>query len=285
MIELPDVPMARRIAPIFHRTYPVADLPPELRENVAVTERLHPDWEHRLYDDQAIEEFIAEHYGRKVLDLYASISPSCGAARADLFRYLVVYRFGGVYLDIKSRATRHLGSLIASSDKMILSHWDNLEGESHEGWGICAELGYRYPGEFQQWHIIAVAGHPYLRAAIEAVLTKIRDYSALRDGVGKPAVIRVTGPIAYTLALQPLLRSEMHRTVRVKQDLGLEYSFYPAGFTHVQHFPSHYTRSKERLVRPSNFIEAAAFPLMRAVHPAYDTARRVVWRLQRVWAC
>ena len=158
----------------------------------------------------------------------------------------------------------------------------NLKGEAHEGWGICPELGYRYPGELQQWHIIAVAGHPYLRAVIEAVLTRIRHYSTLRDGVGKLAVVRVTGPIAYTQAIEPLMCSRRHRIVSASRDLGLKYSFDSTGVEHVRHFATHYSRSTDRMVRPRNRMEAAAFPMMRLLHPYYDKAGRGLSRLQRM---
>ena len=50
--------------------------------------------------------YIRREYGESILSCYLRIDPVYGAARADLFRYLLLYRTGGVYLDIKSAARR-----------------------------------------------------------------------------------------------------------------------------------------------------------------------------------
>ena len=47
-------------------------------------------------------------------------------------------------------------------------------------------------------------GHPFLKAVIEMVLRNTRTYTPL-DGFAKFAILRVTGPITYTLAIVPLL--------------------------------------------------------------------------------
>lgn len=62
----------------------------------------NPGWEHRLYNSAKAERFIADHYGVGTLAAYLRIGPEYGAARADLLRYLVIYKHGGVYLDLQS---------------------------------------------------------------------------------------------------------------------------------------------------------------------------------------
>ena len=97
---------------ILHQTYHAADLPEPLRKNVEQLKQANPGWEYRFYDDAAIERFIAGTYGQRILGYYRRINPEYGAARADLFRYLLIYAVGGVYLDIKSRATQPLDVLL-----------------------------------------------------------------------------------------------------------------------------------------------------------------------------
>ena len=76
-------------------------------------------------------------------------------------------------------------------------------GEPFEGWGLHPECGPY--GEYQQWHIIAAPQHAFLRATISAVMWNIDNYSIEHHGVGKPGVLRTTGPIAYTKAITPLV--------------------------------------------------------------------------------
>ena len=110
--------------------------------------------------------------------------------------------------------------MIRPSDTYILSHWRNAPGEPFEGWGLHPECGPY--GEYQQWHIIAAPQHAFLRATISAVMWNIDNYSIEHHGVGKPGVLRTTGPIAYTKAITPLVDRYEHRLVDI-ESLGFVY--------------------------------------------------------------
>jgi mannosyltransferase OCH1-like enzyme len=237
--------MSDAIPKVIHQTYPVkAGLAADLSENINHTRALNPQWQYRLYDDADIEVFIVEYYGAAVLDCYRKINPDYGAARADLFRYLLIYALGGVYLDIKARVAQPFEDVITGSDRFILSQWDNDPQGSHPGWGVHPDLADVDGGEYQQWHIIAVAGHPYLKAVIEAVLNNIESYSAFKQGVGRLGVLRVTGPIAYTRAIESVKSMGVARVVDIYADFGIEYSIYQgldSQKTHGVFFKKHYT--------------------------------------------
>lgn len=69
-------------------------------------------------------------------------------------------------------------------------------------------------GEYQQWWIACVARHPFLRAVIDACVAGIAAYRFDASDTwtfGKSGVLRLTGPIASTLAIHPLLRKHKHR--------------------------------------------------------------------------
>ena len=215
-------------------------LPPLLQQNIEHIRTINKGWSHRLFDDAEIEAFIEGTYGQDVLALYRRIEPLYGAARADLFRYLLIYETGGVYLDIKSSTERALNSVLRESDEFILSHWSDRPGHRHFGWGRHPELGPR--GEYQNWHIIAAPKHPFLRSVIDRVLDNIRHYNPARSGVGKMAVLRVTGPIAYTQAIDATRLESAHRFVEAEA-LGLRYSVLETSTDPLAHelaFEKHY---------------------------------------------
>lgn len=218
--------------------------------------QLHPGWTMAFYDGADRLDFIRKHFDKEMVRTYLSINPRYGPARADLFRYLLLYHCGGVYLDIKSSMTQCLDSVLQSSDKYLLAHWDNASGRPFERFGVHAETPY--PGEFQQWHIIAEPRHPFLERVIRTVQMKILCYSPSLDGTGKRAVLRVTGPVAYTSAIRPLLGKVTSRLVNAG-DLGLVYSFFDPSneefkrtgqFAHEAFMPSHYRGLTEPLVIP-----------------------------------
>jgi hypothetical protein len=245
--ELPNVVVGTTIPRLLHQTFPRLDMPDPLRRNVEELRARNPGWEYRLYDDAAIESFILQHYGAAILGYYRRINPEYGAARADLFRYLALYRLGGVYLDVKSRFLRPIDEVLRDDDRFIVSRWRNGEGEPHQGWGLHPDLAEFPGGEIQQWHIIAAPGQPFLKAVIDMVLAGIDGYTPYGTGVGWIGVLRLTGPIAYTRAIVPLLSSCPCRTVDNESVLGLEYSALDRS-DHQSLFKKHYTRNTDPVV-------------------------------------
>jgi mannosyltransferase OCH1-like enzyme len=87
------------IPKIIHQTWVTRALPPCLQETVDSLKVANPDWEHRLYDNDMCRTFIADNFPSDVLWAFDTLVP--GTFKADLFRYCVLYIYGGVYLDIK----------------------------------------------------------------------------------------------------------------------------------------------------------------------------------------
>ena len=249
---LPVFPAGAGIPKIIHQIYFNVDqkLPSILEENVQRIMALNPGWEHRLYDEGDIIDFIASTYGRRVLDYYSRINEKYGASRADLFRYLMMYKHGGVYLDVKASLERPLDSVLLTDDVYLLSRWRNAKGEQFEGWGIHKPLREIGGQEFQQWHIIAAPGHPFLRAVIERVLHNIDSYNPAWHQTGKGGVLWLTGPVAYTLAITPLLHQHRHRLIGSHDELGLIYSIFSSTTdeAHKSLFKYHYSELTDPVV-------------------------------------
>lgn len=228
-----------KIPKIIHQTFYKSELPAEIKENIEKLKRDNPGWEYRFYNDQDIEAFISKEYGKDYLALYKTINPQYGAAKADLFRYLLMYRVGGVYLDIKSSADRPFDDILLDGDEFILAGWPNETGQEYEGWGTARDFLHVEPSEYEQWHIICAPGHAYLKSVIERVVENIQTYDVWKFGTGADGIYRVTGPVAYTLAIQPIRTHFSSRYVRYHTELGLRYSFYE-GLTHRNIHQSHY---------------------------------------------
>lgn len=237
--DFATVPLGTAIPRIIHQTMTSRDLPDIFTDNISKIKEMNQGWRHIFYDGEDRERFIGEHYGNKILAYYRRIDPRYGAARADLFRYLLMYKIGGVYFDIKSTTVRPLDEVIRPDDLYILSHWRNQAGEARAEWGMHDALKETGRGEYQQWHIVCAPGHPFLRAVIERVLRNIDAYRPWRERLGQHATVRVTGPIPYTKAIHPIRALHPHRLVEDESEIGLEYSILP-GFDHTRLFASHY---------------------------------------------
>ena len=199
------------IAREIHQTFSTLEIPEVVKENVESLKLANPGWSYNYYSDKDRLDFIYQHFGWDVLKLYLRINPRYGACRADLFRYLCVYQRGGVYLDIKSGASSPLENFIRPDDQYLLSQWRNDTNSQFQHFGNHSELAAIAGGEYQQWHVIAAAGHGFLEQVILAVLRNIFEYSEDVHGVGVLPVLRLTGPIVYTLTVNKYLNDFKHR--------------------------------------------------------------------------
>ena len=228
---VPEKALGTEISRHIFQTYRAkTGLPHEIELNIKHLKRLNPEYQYHLFDDDDIKAFILEHYGEVIWGYYLRIAPIYGAARADFFRYLLVYQMGGVYLDIKSSMDKPIREVLCTEDKFILTHWDNRFGEQYEGIGIYTELGTLPRGEYIQWSIASVVGHPFLRAVILQMLRNIDEYTPFCHGAGLWGVLRTTGPIMYTKvieAMRPtLVEGQDYRMLDRPQEIGLRYSIF-----------------------------------------------------------
>lgn len=262
--------------------YGSASLSSELRANIAEICNLNPDCKYQLWDEE-IEPFILKHYGEKVLDIYHKISPEYRAAQADLFRYLVLYQEGGLYLDVKSTMSKPLSSVLKPDEQAVLFHWDNLEGQAHHTWGIGHPGLQCLPrGEFLQWALLYRAGHPILREVLIEVLMAIDNYNPFVRSIGRGGVLSTTGPIVYTKAIMSCLE-KYQDLVRIAElaDMGLGYSIYERlGQTdlhaHKRSLSSNYwTLSSPVVASQSSVVQAMSTFVLKLYYALLDAKFRL----------
>jgi mannosyltransferase OCH1-like enzyme len=108
----------RSVVPLkIFTTWHTKHLPPKMQENWDALKSENPEFEHYLYDDFDCQKFIKDHFPQKVLDSYLKLVPQ--AYKSDLWRYCVLYIYGGIYLDIKLQTVNGF-KLIHLTEK---EHW------------------------------------------------------------------------------------------------------------------------------------------------------------------
>ena len=270
--------IGKTIPRVIHQIY-IRDnkaLPIEIQNNIAHLKAMNPGWEYKLYDDTDIISYIDAHYP-KLLPIYKLINPIYGAAKADFFRYLLIYNEGGVYLDIKSSVEKPLDVIIREDDKYLLSQWQNGIGDVDENKGINQVLFEIPLGEYQQFHIIATSGHPFLKAVINSVCNNIIKYNPFLHDTGDWAVFSVTGPFAYTLAIHPLLKIHPHRLERNEKCYGLIVNIM---LSHNKNYHSLYGKHYSTCIEPLTLkspIQNYFYPLLR---PALSYPRELLSKLK-----
>jgi mannosyltransferase OCH1-like enzyme len=83
----------------IYQTWHTKDLPPLMKNTVNQIIYSNPEFNCQLFDDNDCRNFIKDNFDTNVLNAFDSLIP--GAYKADLWRYCILYKNGGVYLDIK----------------------------------------------------------------------------------------------------------------------------------------------------------------------------------------
>ena len=182
------------IPKIIHQTFKTAKLPLITRWHISRLRKNNPDYTYAFYDDAQIETFLNRYFDKDTLELYRLLN--IGAAKADFFRYAVLYIKGGVYLDVDSSIKGSLNDFIRAEDQAIISHERN-------------------PGLYVQWALVYEPGHPFLKKTLEFILENIRENKYPND------VHKMTGPTVYSAAIDACLKEDPAVPHRI---LGFDYN-------------------------------------------------------------
>lgn len=148
----------------------------------------NPDWEYRFWTNDETAEFVHAEYP-DLWDLFqASALP---VQKADIARYLIMHRFGGVYADIDTECFGSL-DILADEDRVVLSQ------EPSEHWKPADLRGMKkiiFSGT-----IASPAGHSFWPHVIEMLI---------RCRHAKKSVLDATGPMMLTGCVESFSEPEM----------------------------------------------------------------------------
>ena len=99
-----------KIPKIIHQIYFDPSGPSELLRTISQTwKKKHPGWEYRFWDGKAIEQFMESDFP-DLIPLFRSYP--FDVQRWDFVRYLILYRFGGLYVDLDYECIEPLDALL-----------------------------------------------------------------------------------------------------------------------------------------------------------------------------
>lgn len=211
-IELPLVEEGKNIPKKIYRCHRDKESIKKYQKVFDKTNKLMPDYEQVIYDDEEIEEFIKENFSERIFKAYNSINPIYGPAKSDLFRMLIIYLYGGVYFDIKTGPNnKNINKLIdENQDKLLISvgqnfpvglipNFYNFDSE-YDNWSSYTGTLYN---EYVQWYVISPAGNKIIKKTIEQIVSNIEYGLENKEkyNKGNISVVAMTGPIAFSLVV------------------------------------------------------------------------------------
>jgi len=234
--------------------YTFNDLPQEYKDNIEKLKKENPDYTYKYYqvgsNDTEVIEFIKNNYNENILNLYNNINDCYGVIKADFFRYLLIYKKGGVYLDIKSSLNKPLSQIIKNNDEYILTSWvsDNVLKTINKTM-FSRNYVFTNFAEYPQWFLISRSKHPFLKKVIESCIYNLT-YPTLAYGTN--AVLITSGPIMYTNTIYPI-RKKYNFTFRKNcYDNTLKYTIHKKN-DHYKYYKNNYRYCKSTIMKNSIF--------------------------------
>lgn len=131
---------------VFHQIWVGPQMPSLFAQFSLGWQEFHPDWELVLWDESTIP--VLEN--QRIYDTAEQRCPSCmGQLRSDIARYEILFKHGGVYLDVDFECLKPIDPLLEGID--CFTAW-----EIQDQYANNAIFG-------------AVPGHPFLRALIDGL--------------------------------------------------------------------------------------------------------------------
>ena len=141
------------IPKLIHQTWKTTEIPDEWKEAVSSCKSIHSGFEHIVWTDETMDTFVKTHYP----SFYQTyVSYKYNIQRCDAFRYLVLYKYGGIYLDMDIICKNSLSKLLQYD--MVLAHSSNVETS------------------FTNSFLMVVPNHPFFKYCIDHLSENINKY-------------------------------------------------------------------------------------------------------------
>jgi hypothetical protein len=173
------------IPKVIYQTWKTKNLSPEQILIKNKIKELNPEYDIILYDDNDIDIFIKNNYDIEIYNTFKLIK--LGAMKADYWRLLILYKYGGIYLDFDSSINKSLNELIRDDDDAIISREKNL-------------------GLFVQWCLIFKKEHPILLDCINRVTKNINNLFLNKNKILDKDIIYCSGPKALADSINSILK-------------------------------------------------------------------------------
>ena len=205
----------QKIPKIIYQTFKSNELTDHMFSNAKSFIDLNPEYKYEYYDDARMIEYVngydCSDFNFTNNDLRKAFnSIAVPAGKADLWRYLIVYETGGVYVDIDAKCINPLRSIINPNDDIVtcLAGWAHNFDNNKVIWKHL----------FPQWILIHNKKSPILKRIIEASINAINTKTPIPGSDDCPNILeRYTGACVSNYVYRKILNFK-----NVQQELRLK---------------------------------------------------------------
>jgi hypothetical protein len=127
-----------KIPSIVYQSWITKELKPNLKRCVEWNKKQNPDVTFLLYDDKDCEQILEKDFDERVVKAFRKLVP--GAYKSDLWRYCMLYKYGGIYMDIKFKFFDNVDvykMFIQPNKEIFVRDFENMGHGIYNAFMVC----------------------------------------------------------------------------------------------------------------------------------------------------
>jgi mannosyltransferase OCH1-like enzyme len=189
-----------------HKSLDYIKSDPNLLNAVNSWKKYSPEYSYNFFTDQQCEEFMQTNFKGIVYSCYKKLG--LGVMKADLWRYCIIYHYGGIYADTDTVLLCNPNDIISNKNNLVIVPENNTH--------LC------------QWIFASPPKNPILKSVIDLSVRRIQEQ--LDNVTVKKHIIHyLTGPAVFTAGIEKYLKTKNLETHIEKN----KYINYPHDIMHV----------------------------------------------------
>lgn len=251
---LPQIDKGKNIPFVIYRTYYDKEIAKKFIKAKEITLKNNPNLIEKFFDDSMVDDYIKKNFSHRIYNAYNSINKDYGPARADFFRYLVIYKEGGIYLDIKSYIQNNIEKEL-NNDKLLVSKGSKYYYPFSYGFTQQQLNTYDWSyfsktkdcGEYNNWHFMSPKGNEVLKKTIEHIVINIEYAKKNKDKYnnGEYSVLGLTGPILFSRVINKYRNKDNLKFYDKNFNNNISYSISDVNHKKIG-YKKHYSQLKEK---------------------------------------
>jgi mannosyltransferase OCH1-like enzyme len=141
-----------------------------------------PEFNYNFYSDSMCKKFIEDNFDENIINAYNRCPMA--VMKADLWRYCIIYTYGGIYADTDTLCLVNPDIFVNTNAKLVFAPENDT-------------------GFFCQWFFAAPKNSPVLKEVIDLSVKRILEIKEIK---GEHIIHYLTGPAMFTDAIELYLK-------------------------------------------------------------------------------
>jgi inositol phosphorylceramide mannosyltransferase catalytic subunit len=174
---------------------------PDIIENIKKIKKNNINYKLYIVDNDEFEEMLKK-YKPSWLPFFKKLNPNLGAMIGDYIRYVLLYLFGGIYIDCKSKCKVSFENIIKDNEnKPIFFRWDTVTNNEILNFFLISPVNHQVYLDMiekiheniinfdqEEWmvhrsksNVLKFTGPHLLTKIVEKYVEKYKDYVIIKD--------------------------------------------------------------------------------------------------------